>query len=102
MYEKDGELHLSADLPGMEKKDVEVLFDQGDLVLKGERKEMKQIEEKEMVHCERFYGSFYRRIPLGFELDPKLVKATFKNGVLELDIPMPAKTLPQPKKINIT
>ena len=47
------------------------------------------------------HGTFYRRIPLGFEIDPTLVKATFENGVLNLGIPMPPETRPQPKKIAI-
>jgi len=102
MFEKNGELHLRCDLPGLEKHDVEVLLDQGDLVLKGEKNLEKELQEKDMYYCERTYGSFYRRIPLGFDLDPKLVKTTFKNGVLELDIPMPAQKTPEPKRIAIS
>ncbi len=101
LMEKEGELVLHADLPGMKKDNLEIFFEKGDLVLKGERKEEVERKEKEMYRAERYFGSFYRRIPLGFELDPKLVKAHFTNGVLELKIPMPPKAKTEPARIAI-
>lgn len=101
LWEKEGELCLRADLPGLEKKNIEIFFDQGDLVLKGERKEEKEVREENLYRSERFHGTFHRRIPLGFDLDPKLVKAELKGGVLELRIPMPKETGPEPQRIPI-
>jgi HSP20 family protein len=102
LWEKDGEMILRADLPGMKKEDVQIYFEEGDLVLRGERKETKEHKEKDLYRSECYFGSFYRRIPLGFDLDPKLVHAKLDNGVLELKVPIPtAKAKHEPKKINI-
>ncbi len=100
-WEKDGEILVRADLPGVKKENIDLHFEEGELVIKGERTEEKERKEKDMYHCERYFGSFYRRIPLGFELDPKLVNATFHNGVLELKIPLPPKVEPEPKRIPV-
>lgn len=96
------ELVVDVDLPGMKKDDIELTVDKDALVLTGERKHEKRVEEKDYWRCERTYGNFYRRIPLGFEIDPKSVKANFRNGVLELHLPVPEKALPEPKPIAIS
>jgi HSP20 family protein len=101
ILEKEGELVLKADLPGMKKENIDIYFENGDLVLKGERKEEVERKEKEMYRSERYFGTFYRRIPLGFELDPKLVHAHFTNGVLELRIPMPPVKKHEPARVAI-
>lgn len=101
MLEKNGEMILKVDLPGMKREEIEVYFDQGDLVLKGERKTEFERQEKEMYRAERYFGTFYRRVPLGFEIDPKLVAAKFQNGVLELKVPVPPKVKPEPARIAI-
>ena len=82
--------------------DIELTVDKDALVLTGERKQEKKVEEKDYWRCERTYGNFYRRIPLGFEVDPKSVKANFRNGVLQLHLPVPEKALHEPKPIAIT
>lgn len=101
VHEKDGELLVRADLPGIKKEEIELYFEEGDLVLKGERRFEKETKEKEIFRSERMHGTFFRRIPLGFEIDPSMVKTKFENGVLELGIPMPPETKPEPKKIAI-
>jgi HSP20 family protein len=101
LWEKDGDMMLRADLPGMKKDDVEIYFEEGDLVLRGERRETKERKENDQYRSECFYGSFYRRIPLGFEIDPKLVHAKLDNGVLELRLPIPAKAKHEPKRIPV-
>jgi HSP20 family protein len=101
VYEKAGELMVRADLPGLKKEEMELFFEEGDLILKGERHVEEEKKEKDFYRAERMHGTFYRRIPLGFEIDPTLVKATFENGVLNLGIPMPPETKPAPKRIAI-
>lgn len=101
LWEDKGELMVRADLPGMKKDDIEVFFEDGSLVLKGEREEKKELKEKERYRSECTYGSFYRRIPLGFEIDPKMVQAKMDDGVLELKVPMPAERKPEPKRVAI-
>lgn len=101
LWEDQGELVLRADLPGMKKENVEIFFEDGQLVLKGEREEKKELKEKDFYRSECCFGSFYRSIPVGFEIDPKLVQAKMDNGVLEVKVPMPQESKPKPKRIAI-
>lgn len=101
VFEKDGELIVKADLPGMKKSDVQVLIEEGDLVLKGERKFMTEVKEEEYYRCERDYGEFYRRLALPFVVDPALIVAKFTDGVLEVKVQIPAEHKAEPKKINV-
>jgi HSP20 family protein len=85
------ELLLRADLPGLEEKDIEVTVQDGSLVIRGERKEEKE-EKKENYYCsERTFGAFVRTLPLPTGVDADRVKATFKNGVLEVHLPKAAE-----------
>lgn len=101
VYREKGNLMVKADLPGMVKDDVDVALDNGDLVLKGERKTEKKVEEEDFYHCERTFGSFLRRIPLPFHAEADKVHANFKEGVLEVKIPIPKEADVQPKKISV-
>jgi len=101
VFEKEGELVLKADLPGVPKENVTVTVEDNYLVVAGDRKEEKEIKEENYYRMEREYGSFYRRLPLDFEVDPNLIKATFKEGILEVKVPILAKKGPEPKTIPI-
>lgn len=90
MFVDDDELVVRADVPGVDKKDVEVsVTDDGVLMLKGDRKVEKEIDEKDLFFRETAYGSFTRRIGLPFEIDPEDIEATFEDGVLEVRMPRP-------------
>jgi len=101
VFEKDGELIVKADLPGLEKENVKVMFEEGDLVLRGERKLETETKEESYYRAESNYGEFYRRLELPFEADPTLIAANFKNGVLEVKIPIPVGSKPEPHPIKI-
>lgn len=101
VFEKNGELIVKADLPGMKKEDVTVTLEDNFLVLKGERKEEKEINEENFYRVERLYGAFYRRLPLSFKADPLKIDAKFKDGVLEVRLPMPPPEEPKGTKIEI-
>jgi HSP20 family protein len=101
VYEKDGNLVIKAELPGMKKEDIEVALDQGDLVIRGERKAESEVKEENYYRIERNYGSFYRRIPLPFEVKPDQITASYNDGVLEVRIPKPAQERPQPQRIPL-
>ena len=97
--ETDKELRVSAELPGLEEKDVEVLLADGALTIRGERK--SEVNDEERHFSERFYGSFERRIPVDWEVEPDKVKANFKNGVLKVAIPKSAKAQQKSRRIPI-
>ncbi len=98
-YVKDGVLHIKAELPGIEQKDLEVNVVDRDLVIRGERRTEKDEEKKEYSYREISYGSFERRfmLPEGTDLDA--LKATFTNGVLEITGPAP--TAAKARKIEV-
>jgi HSP20 family protein len=101
VYEKNGNLVVKADLPGMKAEDVDVSIEEGDLIIKGERSAEKEVKEEDYYRMERSYGSFYRRQPLPDGITPDKIQATFANGVLEVTIPKPAEKKPEPQKIAI-
>jgi HSP20 family protein len=102
VYEQGGDLVVKAELPGVKKDDMEVTLDDGDLVIRGERKAEKEVKEESFYRMERSYGSFYRRLPLSFEVKPDQIKASCADGVLEIRIPKPAEQRPQPQKIKVS
>jgi len=87
--EQDGNLIVNAELPGLDKDDVKVELNDEGLVIRGERKREWE-EEKGGIHrSERSYGSFYRLIPLPEHVKADQAKAEFRNGVLEVRVPIP-------------
>jgi len=99
VFEKEGFLTVKADLPGMKKEEVFVTLEDDALVLKGERREEKEVKEEHFYRAERIYGNFYRRLPLNFNADPAKIEARFFDGVLEVRLPVPK--LEEPKGLPI-
>ncbi len=87
MYDKKTEIVVKAELPGIEKNNVELTITKDSLTIKGETRKEEEVKEEDYYCCERSYGSFLRTIPLPAEIDTKKVKASFKNGVLEVKLP---------------
>ena len=97
--ETDKEIHVTAELPGLEEKDVEVTLDDDVLTLRGEKR--SESEDKSRQFSERFYGQFERRIPLGTEVEEDKVEARFKNGVLTISMPKTERAQSRTKRIAI-
>jgi len=98
--ETDSELVVRAELPGMSHEDIEINVQDNILTLKGEKKQEKK-EEKENFHrLERSYGSFSRSFSLPTGVKPDDIKATFKDGVLQVTMPKAEEA--KAKKIAIT
>jgi HSP20 family protein len=97
--ESDKDVRISAELPGLEDKDVEVLMGDGVLTIRGEKK--SEIEDKERAFSERTYGRFERRIPLAREVDEDKIEAAFKNGVLTVTMPRSAHASSPVKRIAV-
>ena len=89
--ERDGQLVIRADLPGMDKGDVEIDLLDDSIVLRGERREERKEERQGIFHTEVSYGTFYRRIPLPDGTDLSTAKASFNNGVLEITVQAPER-----------
>lgn len=97
--ERDGKLIVRAEVPGVSKDQLRVAFDDGQLVISGER--TQDVEEKRggIYRSERSYGRFTRGVALPEGADLEQTKATFSNGVLEITIPVPPR--PRGKTIEI-
>lgn len=93
------EIRVTAEVPGLEEKDIEVLLDDGVLTLKGEKR--SEADDKDRQFSERFYGRFERRIPLNYEIDEDRIDARFRNGVLTVSLPKTARAQSQAKRITI-
>lgn len=84
----NGNLEILAELPGMSKDDVKVECTDEGVIIQGEKKREQESNEGGWHRTERSYGSFYRMIPLPEGVDAEKAKAEFKNGVLEIRIPI--------------
>lgn len=85
--ETDEKIVVTAELPGMEEKDVELLWNDNVLTIKGEKKAEREEKDEGYTYSERSYGSFERRIPIDSEVESDKLDATFKNGILTVTLP---------------
>jgi HSP20 family protein len=96
--ETDKEIKVSAELPGLDEKDVHVELAHGVLAIAGEKK--TETEDKDPLFSERYYGRFERRIPVE-DVDEDKISAAFKNGVLTVTLPKVAQAQSKVKRIAI-
>jgi HSP20 family protein len=101
MFDRGNKLVVKADLPGINKDGVEVSLENGDLLIRAERREEKETEAEEYYRMERTTGSFFRRLALPFEVEPRAINARFTDGVLEVEIERPAEAKVQAQKIAV-
>src|SRR5215204_2679945 len=95
----DKDIRISAELPGLDEKDVEVLVDNDVLTLRGEKR--SETEDQERRFSERYYGRFERVIPLPFAVEEDKAEASFDNGVLTVTLPRSAQAQDKAKRIAI-
>jgi len=96
-------LEITAELPGIDEKDIDLDLSDGVLTLKAEHKaEKEEKDEKRQYHLvERSYGTFMRRFALPFEPDAEKISASFDKGVLKVDVPRSPEAEPKGKKIAV-
>ena len=100
VFQKNNELTIRADLPGLKKDEVSVEVTDDAVTIQGERKREHEEEREGFYRSERSYGGFYRVIPLPEGAITDQAKADFRNGVLEITMPAPPKS--QGRRIEIT
>jgi HSP20 family protein len=101
IVEREKEYLIKVDLPEVRKEDVKVLFDDGVLTIRGERKVEKEIKGEKMHRTERFYGTFERSFALPDDVDAKGIHAESKDGVLLVSLPRIAVEKRRPLAITI-
>ncbi|MDP3801409.1 Hsp20/alpha crystallin family protein [Brevundimonas sp.] len=98
VQDHDREYRVTAELPGLEEKDVEILFEDGVLTLRGEKRQ--ETEDRSRAFSERVYGRFERRLSLG-DIDEDAIQATFRNGVLTVIAPKSEQSRERARRIPI-
>lgn len=102
IYETSEELVLTAEVPGIDEKDIEIKIEDNLLSLRGERKFEKETKEDNFHRIERSYGSFYRAFTLPGSIDADKVQAEHENGVLKIVMPKRQELKPKTVKIRKT
>ncbi len=99
VYDKDDRFVIKAELPGVDKKDITIDLKNGVLTLKGERSYDNEVTDDKYYRKERAYGKFERSFTLPVNVDSDKIKAEYKDGVLNIEIPKPEDH--KPKKITV-
>ncbi|HIJ59516.1 MAG TPA: Hsp20/alpha crystallin family protein [Nitrospirae bacterium] len=101
VLETERDIKISAELPGMDEKDIDVSIHKESVTIKGEKKIEKEDKGKDYYRMERSYGSFSRTIPLHLDVNIDKAEAKFSKGLLTISIPKTDKAIKEVKKIAI-
>jgi len=101
IVEHEKEYLVKIDLPDVKKEDVKVFFDDGVLMIKGERKLEKEVKGETVHRTERYFGGFERSFVLPEDVDTKLIRAESKDGVLTVTLPKSATAKSKPVAITV-
>ena len=101
LVEKDDAYEITAELPGMDEKNVEIKLSNHTLTIKGEKNEVKEDKQKDYYQSERRYGSFQRSFQLPEGVDADKIDANFAKGVLTVKLPKTAEAKKAEKKITV-
>ncbi|HKN37127.1 MAG TPA: Hsp20/alpha crystallin family protein [Terriglobales bacterium] len=99
IFETEGEIVVKAELPGMDRKDIQLNLENNVLSLRGERKFQKETKDDNYHRIERSYGVFSRAFSIPATVDEERIRADYKDGVLK--IVLPKKDQAKPKQIKI-
>jgi HSP20 family protein len=101
LVEKEKEYEITAELPGIDEKNVEIKLANNTLTIKGEKKEEKEEKQKDYYLSERRYGSFQRSFALHDGIDADKIEANFAKGVLTVKLPKTTEAQKAEKKIEV-
>jgi HSP20 family protein len=102
IVEKDNAYEITAELPGIDEKNVDIKYADGMLTIRGEKEESKEERKKEYHLSERRYGAFHRSFNVPAGTDPDRITANFSKGVLTVTLPKSAEARNKEKKIAVT
>jgi HSP20 family protein len=101
MYDKKDEIVVKAEVPGIEKENINISVSNSTLTIKGETKKEEEVKEEDYYYAERSYGSFSRILSLPAKVQSDKIKASFKNGILEIHLPKAEEAKPKEVKIEV-
>jgi HSP20 family protein len=99
IHEGKDTLTVKAELPGLKKEDIDVSLHENNLIISGERKRQEEFKEGDWCRSERFYGKFYRSLPLPYAVDAGKIEAHYRDGVLNVSLPKSEHA--KPKQIEV-
>jgi len=101
IWEDEEKYVVEAELPGFDKKDIDINITDDILTIKAARKKEEEKKDKNYYYAERSYGEFVRSVRLPYEVDKKSIKAKYNNGVLELTLPKTKEAKEKTTKIEV-
>ena len=101
VYETKDSIVLKADLPEVNKEDVDISVEGNTLTLRGERQHEREVKEKDYYRMERSYGTFSRSFTLPGTVEPHKIEATFAGGVLTITLPKKEESKPKRIKVKV-
>ncbi|MFQ5330267.1 MAG: Hsp20/alpha crystallin family protein [Thermodesulfobacteriota bacterium] len=99
VIDRQDSILVRAELPGVDKDKIDINVEDDNLIIKCEIKDEKEIKKEEYYHCERSYRSFARTIALPMKVEARKVKATFKDGIL--DVTLPKAEDMRPRRVHV-
>lgn len=100
VFQDKDNVYVKAELPGLKKEEIEITFQDGMLTLGGERKEESEVKEGQSFRSERFFGKFHRTISTPTKIDADKISASYKDGILTVQMPKAAEA--KAKQIDVT
>jgi len=101
VYQDKENVFVKVELPGMKKEDIDISLHEGMLTIAGERKKEGEVREGESFRTERFFGRFHRTVTLPTLVDGSRVKATYKEGILTVELPKAEEAKPKQIQVNV-
>lgn len=101
LFEEKDDIVVKAEIPGIDKDSINVNLSDHTLTIKGEKKKEEEVKEENYYRSERSYGSFVRTLELPKDVHADKVKATFKNGVLEVRMPKTEEAKAREIKVKV-
>ncbi len=101
MYDSKDEIVVKAEIPGVEKENINISLTDSTLTIKGEMKKEEETKEEDYYYSERSYGSFGRMLSLPAKVQADKIKASFRNGILEIHLPKAEEAKPKEVKVEV-
>ena len=102
VFQDKENVYIKVEVPGMKKEDIDISFQDGMLTICGERKQESEVREGESFRSERFFGKFHRTITMPTKVDPEKIKATYKDGILTVELPKAAEARAKQIEVKVS
>jgi len=102
VHQDKDNVYVKVELPGMKKEEIDISLHEGMLTISGERKQESEVNEGDTFRSERFFGRFHRTVTLPTMVDGSRVKATYKDGILTVELPKAEEAKPKQIQVNVS